>query len=316
MTASECTMVCGWCEGRDSSVVYDFGAQKIRRCHGCGLMQTFPKPSADQLKSIYTEDYYQNPGLLDPRGQKIYGYTDYIAERLTKQMDYRTTLRHIQKHLDAAGVASRRLCDVGCGLGFFLDSAFDLGFEPRGLEFNDAAVRYARQRYAFPVTTYDGSLLSVLSPSSMAVVTSFDTIEHLTRPFDFLREAHDVLVPGGILVLSTMDASSFVSRLLGKRLEDFRRILEHLYFFDRERLVKILEASGFEVQDLRSIGHTFELGHLAARIGASFPWFSGISTLVQRSSLRKMTVSINPRTKMVVYARKPLDGSSSAAPNG
>lgn len=297
-------MVCAWCGSTDSTVAYDFGARAIRRCRSCNLMQTHPKPAHEELKAIYTQDYYHNPGLLDARSEKVYGYSDYIAERLTKQAGYQTTLGRIQHHLTAAGVTSRDLVDVGCGLGFFLDSAFDVGFTPRGLEFNEDAVRYARQRYAFPVQTYDGSLLSVLAPASQSVVASFDTIEHLTDPFGFVREAHTVLVPGGLLVISTMDSSSWTSRLLGKRLEDFRRILEHLFFFDRAGLTMILEQSGFEVVELRSIGHTFELGHLAARVSTSFPWFAPVARFVQRTSLRRMTISIDPRTKMILYARK------------
>lgn len=297
-------MTCAWCGGTDSRVAYDFGERAIRKCRGCGLMQTFPRPREEELKAIYTQDYYNNPGLLDARSDKVYGYSDYIAERLTKQVGYRTTLGRIAHHLSSAGVASRDLCDVGCGLGFFLDSAFDYGFSPRGLEFNVDAVRYAKQRYAFPVETYDGSLRSVLPAESLSVVTSFDTIEHLTDPFTFLRESHEVLRPGGLLVISTMDSSSFTSRLLGRRLEDFRRILEHLFFFDRAGLTTMLEKTGFEVVELRSIGHTFELGHLAARVSTSFPMFGPVARLVQHTFLRRMTISIDPRTKMIIYARK------------
>lgn len=304
MTSSDTGMVCGWCQHVGSSVAYDFGERAIRRCSACGLMQTYPKATHEELRKIYTREYYKNVDLVDPKSQKVYGYADYIAERLIRQVDHRNILARIDAHLGRANITLRTLCDVGCGLGFFLDSAFDFGFAPRGLEFNEDAVQYATQRYAFPVSTYDGSLLSVLKPSSMAVITSFDTIEHLTEPFEFLAEAREVLVPGGVLVVSTMDSSSFVSRLLGKRLEDFRRILEHLYFFDRCGLTKILQATGYEVLELRSIGHTFELGHLAMRFSTSFPSFSGIARAIQRSALRKVTVSIDPRTKMVVYARK------------
>lgn len=304
MTSSASGMICGWCQHEGSSVAYDFGERAIRKCDACGLMQTFPKATHEELKQIYTKEYYQNAGLVQPNSNKVYGYTDYIAERLTRQVDHRRILKRIAHHLKAAGVTNMNLCDVGCGLGFFLDSAFDFGHAPRGLEFNEDAVQYARQRYAFPVSSYEGSLLSVLEPASMGVITSFDTIEHLTDPFEFLRDARQALVPGGLLVVSTMDSSSLMSRLLGKRLEDFRRILEHLFFFDRPGITKILRATGYEVVELRSIGHTFELGHLAARLGTSFPSLSGVARAIQRSKLRTITVSLDPRTKMVVYARK------------
>ena len=73
-------------------------------------------------------------------------------------------------------------------------------------------------------------------PASLDAVVMFDVIEHLRDPFAALDRLRDAVVENGLLVLSTMDSESVVSRLIGSRLEDFRRTREHLFFFSRETL--------------------------------------------------------------------------------
>jgi SAM-dependent methyltransferase len=295
---------CGWCGHTEFADVYRIFDKKIIRCRACDLMQTSPMPTIGELESIYSETYFANPDLTNPGSQAIYGYCDYLTERLNKQVKYKTILRTIRAHLDAGGVTTRELLDIGCGYGFFLDSSVDFGFTPSGLEFNAHAIAKLRGRYAFTVRQSNGGIEGAFPPESFSCVAMLDTIEHLLDPFGALDSIREMLRPGGVVAISTMDSTSFTSRLLGSRLEDFRRINEHLYFFDRKTIRAILEAKGFEVLQIASIGHTFEAGLLFSRIGTSIPSLRLLATLVRALRLEHLRISFNPRTKMIVYARK------------
>jgi 2-polyprenyl-3-methyl-5-hydroxy-6-metoxy-1,4-benzoquinol methylase len=296
--------ICAWCQHRNLSDVYYVFSSTIVRCDACSLMQTYPIPTLDALAGVYSERYFSNVELINPHSEAIYGYSDYMAERLTKQAKYRRILQKVQRFLQRGGVASRDLLDIGCGYGFFLDSAVDFGFTPYGVEFNKHAIATLSRRYAFPVFHSETSVAAGFRPNSFACVAMLDTIEHLLDPFTTLDEIHQLLLPNGIVAVSTMDSTSLVSRLLGARLEDFRRIREHLFFFDRRTMRTILEKKGFEVLDVNSIGHTFELGSLVARIGASFPVLRRLQTVVSAAHADHLKVSLNPRTKMIFYARR------------
>lgn len=295
---------CGWCGHRGFVDVYRIFDKRITRCTACDLMQTWPMPTVGELESIYTETYFTNPDLTDPGSQAIYGYCDYLAERLNKQVKYKTILRKIRAHLEEGGVASRELLDIGCGYGFFLDSSVDFGFTPSGLEFNGHAIERLRSRYAFAVRQSNGGIEGAYPPESFACIAMLDTIEHLLDPFGALDGIREMLRPKGVVAISTMDSTSLTSRLLGARLEDFRRINEHLYFFDRKTLRAVLEAKGFEVLQIGSIGHTFEAGLLFSRIGSSLPSLRPLASIVRALGLEHLRISFNPRTKMIVYARK------------
>lgn len=305
--------VCDAC-GHDVLVdVYRVFDRKIIKCVRCTFMQTYPKPTHEDLTRIYAEDYFTNQNLVKPATNAIYGYYDYLAERLNKQAKYKQILRKLSGYLEQAGIASRDILDVGCGYGFFLDSSVDFDFVPHGLEFNEHAIKVLRGRYAFRVERWDGAIAAAFEGRKFSTVVMLDTIEHLSDPFTALADIHAKLVPGGIVAISTMDSTSFTSRLIGERLEDFRRINEHLYFFDRRTIRAALDRAGFEVLDIHSIGHTFELGVLAGRISASFPALSPVVRLVKLMGLEHLNVSLNPLTKMIVYARK-RQVTGSAAP--
>ena len=135
----------------------------------------------------------------------------------------------------------------------------------------------------------------------------FDVIVHLRDPFATLAEVFQRVRPGGGVAISTMDSESFTSRLLGTRLEDFRRIREHLFFFSRGTLTKAMERAGFQVYRISSYGHTFDLAFLLERMKIlNRPIFALTAWAVRHLGMGRWRVSIDPHTKMVVFAQKPI----------
>jgi SAM-dependent methyltransferase len=293
---------CPRCAQASARTRYDFGRERIVQCLGCGLLYLDPWPTEADLRSVYGDSYFQNPVFLDGHNESLYGYADYIAERLIKQADYVRVAREIRALLP--GIETPRLLEVGCGFGYFLDVAFEEGFSVTGLEFNEYAVARLRKKYAFPV--HSGALETTpLGVASFDAAALFDVIEHLRDPFGALDKLHQTLAPGGLLVISTMDAESLSSRILGKRLEDFRRTREHLFFFGRRTLIEVLDEHGFDVLTVRSIGHTFEIAFLLDRLALIQPtFFRLVRTVVVRLGLGSVTIRVNPRTKMIAFARR------------
>jgi hypothetical protein len=109
-----------------------------------------------------------------------------------------------------------------------------------------------------------------------------------------------------VLVISTMDCESLPTRLLGKRLEDFRRTREHLCFFSRKTITAMLKAHGFEVCHIESYGHTFELAFLLSRLAGFFAHsvFMALRRAVVWLGLGRWRITLDPHLKMLVYARK------------
>jgi len=137
------------------------------------------------------------------------------------------------------------LLDVGCAAGFFLDEARKRGWNVAGVELSPDMAGHARARLGLEV--HVGSFGNVeLAPRSFDTVTMWDYVEHSVDPAGDLRRAATLLVPGGLLALSTGDVASVAARLAGSRWH-LLTPRHHNFFFTRASLERAVRDAGFDV---------------------------------------------------------------------
>lgn len=260
----------------------------IVACRGCGLRLLDPMPSTESASSLYSDDYFRNESPL------ARGYEDYEADGDNMRATFRDRLRYLPQPARNA-----RLLDVGAAAGFFVEQARLAGWDAEGLELNRWAADYARDRLGVPVR--HGSLGDAEYPdSAFDIVTLWEVIEHVPSPREFLREIARILKPGGILALSTPDAGSAVARLFGRRWLGWKKIPEHVFFFDRETLGRLLREEGFEVHSARYVSLTvrasYALNRLAALVGV--PWLAKVPKIIGDAPIR-----VNPLYDLMLIAR-------------
>jgi SAM-dependent methyltransferase len=107
----------------------------------------------------------------------------------------------------AAEPRCARVLDVPCGEGAFLARAQQAGLVCYGV---DIANRLALEGVRFARADMNAGL--PFAPAVFDAVVCIDGIEHLERPFDFVRECRRVLRPGGALIVSTPNISALRSR--------------------------------------------------------------------------------------------------------
>lgn len=260
---------CAWCKnGKHFKRKYDFGDRKIFKCLNCNLLFTYPFEEADLIKNIYNSDYFRNGNILT--GESVYGYSNYINERFYRQINFDKTIKIIKNYISKVNstffTTNPSLLDIGCGLGYFLDAAEDQGFLPEGLEVNEYASDYIKNKFQFQVHV-SKSINYFPSSKKFDIITMSDVIEHYVNPFTELNNISKYIKKDGFLFIVTPDAGGIVSKILGKRLEDFKRIYEHSFFFTRKTLIRAVESNNFSLVSSWSLGHTFEIGDLILRNG-------------------------------------------------
>jgi cyclopropane fatty-acyl-phospholipid synthase-like methyltransferase len=259
-------------------------------------------PSLAKLKKIYGPDYYENENLLSTDVNNCYGYIDYRFECALNRAERISQLREIRKRLNAIKPS---LLDFGCGFGDLLRDAQDQGFEAHGIELSGFALAEAKAA-GLDVRRYTSAKTMATFKKRFDVITGIDVVEHLLDPRGFLEQAHTSLAPGGILVLTTMDIKSLISRLMKNRFEDAKRI-DHVYFFSKRNLTDLLQSVGYKIINVKSLGRTFSLELLASRLQPNFPTLSKIARAFLRifPFMKHMKIRINPLTKFIVFARRP-----------
>jgi 2-polyprenyl-3-methyl-5-hydroxy-6-metoxy-1,4-benzoquinol methylase len=206
-----------------------FGRYHLSRCTGCGHVATRPEPQADELAALYGE-YYHGPE----------------HRRFRAPLEVATTMFRRRR---ARRIARRRapgtVLDVGCGRGVLLDAFRRHGWSVVGTELSDETAQYARDVLGMPVHVGEFHRLNI-PPASVDVVIMWQTFEHMREPNAVLRRAHEVLRPGGWLIVSVPNRESWQARVAGARWLHLD-VPRHLHHYAAATLRRMLERAGFRV---------------------------------------------------------------------
>lgn len=261
------------------------------KCRICGVGFVPNPPGFD-----YDQTYFKKDG---DRCDRRYGYADYVGDADNIRRTFRRRLDMLARLFPDAFAPGCAVLDVGCAAGFFLEVAEERGLRATGVDVSGWAVERAREK---GLDACPGSLEEcAFPPGSFDAVAAWDVLEHLRDPAAFAAEAFRVLRPGGVLALTTPDASSLPARLLGRRWPNWRKVPEHVFFFTRRSLRVLLERNGFEPAVFRLEGKYVTLGHVMANLRE----YPAVSRLVPPAGTRlRGSLYVNPLDIVLVVARK------------
>jgi 2-polyprenyl-3-methyl-5-hydroxy-6-metoxy-1,4-benzoquinol methylase len=166
--------------------------------------------------------------------------------------------RFLLGHVGRVG-SDPRVLDVGCGEGAFAAAMADTGAHVVAVDIAEEPLRRARSRHPeldLRLIAPDGPWQ--LEDASFDAVWAGEVIEHVADTAAWLSEVRRVLRSGGSLIASTPAHGRLeLMRLaLSPRAfaEHFDPLGDHLRFYDRRTLARLLEEFGFEQVTVRSAG--------------------------------------------------------------
>jgi SAM-dependent methyltransferase len=142
------------------------------RCQGCGFV--FFDPALAGNETFYQQ--VECEGYFSPHRD-----------------EFERTLRF------AGTQGLRRVLDVGCGSGIFLDMARSRGLQTFGVELNANAAQQAREKGHTIFTKLLSDLDIEQTGGAFDLITLFQVLEHVPDPVRTLREAAELLPKGGFI---------------------------------------------------------------------------------------------------------------------
>lgn len=211
---------------------------KIVECRRCGLIFSSPVLDDNTIVSLY---------------QKSVCSYEHLIPYTTKT--YLGLFGRIQNSLPARP----KVLEVGCGNGFFLSALVASGIknvwgvEP-GRKMVDEAPGFLRGKIKTDIFKP-----GQFRPTSFDLVCCFHTLDHMSDPIGFAKEAFRILARGGFVIVVVHDVEGISVKLFGERSPIFD--IEHTYFFSKKTISQLLRNEGFTIRDVSDLANTYPLSY-------------------------------------------------------
>lgn len=277
--------ICYICESTKTSIYKRINGFTVYRCKKCDL-KWVDGIGTDDIVSFYDEGYFNNDSKT--------GYKNYLAD----EGNHRRLARNILYIVDRIRDLNKaRILDVGCALGFLLDEARRSKYcDVCGVELSRYAYEYAKNELGLNVINSELKS-SHLDSDSFDAVFMIGTLEHLISPKDTIAIINRILKRDGLLVLTTLDTAGLFPLYSIKP-------PEHLFYFNHNNLLFLLNNLGFEISLRRTHFAYYYLHDLFHRLSEflSLSFLSSISRMI-RERIPNVYIKI-PTNEVILVAKK------------
>lgn len=202
---------------------------RLHRCPGCQSIYLNPRLTADAIVAVENES-------------EVYSFGREVAEAwITGGLTGLVT--HLEGYLSTRG---RHLLDIGCNRGLLMEAARRRGWHVTGVEIAPEAANRARREYGHTVYA---SLAEVSANARFDLITAWHVLEHTLDPVSLLRQAANLLVPGGVLAVQ-VPAYECLDEY--RRREQVGSLLcsVHNFYFSSANIQPVLARSGLQVRHI------------------------------------------------------------------
>jgi len=208
-------------------------------CEGCGHVYTSRRYTDEAIRRFYeTNTYwaevtYANKSTCYYRRDNVARPKVEFAERCY------------------AGLRGTWL-DVGSGIGDMVSVALENGWKATGLELSETSVAFAKDIFNVDLLRQTMEEYRDQHPKlagTVDVVSLIGVLEHVVDPVGLLRQANEMLKPGGIVMIQVPNARSMATMVQEAFPENvFRHMspIEHIMIFTESSLNRAMANGGFE----------------------------------------------------------------------
>lgn len=235
---------CPICDsGGFSLIVLRGDSNRIVSCSECGHMYLNPPLGNDIVNGIYKK--YHNPKDNDV-------YIELIRQYFS---DPRGPYQYALSFLEKQGkLHGKKVLEFGCGPGRFLYECHKKGASITGVDISPNAAQLAKRYFGLNIiekTLEQAMIEKDILPGAFDYIFVFEIIEHLSQPMAVLKTLHQLLIPGGLLIVSV--PNFYLFRLMDMSTPGLNSWFEHLHFFDIATLTNCLIKCNFKILHITTV---------------------------------------------------------------
>ena len=212
---------------------------EIYSCNECGFYFTQNHPDEADIAPYYqSEDYISHSDTSKGLINTIYHW----VRKIMLNRKYRLIKRENP---------NKKLLDIGCGTGYFLDYMQKKNYEVYGVEKEKNAREFAINNFNIPVTSPD-NFLSQKQNKQYDIITYWHVLEHIQNFNEYLKSTHNKLNKDGILIIALPNHKSYDAKYYKQYWAGYD-VPRHLWHFDPDTLKKLIKNHGFKIRKLKKL---------------------------------------------------------------
>lgn len=225
-------------------------------CTKCDFVFQHPLPTSEKIASFYPSDYdvYEEQSRIKKVSalrksflKKYYGYLHLKTLSITDLLSGIAHLFH--KNHEIAFVQNGILLDVGCGNGRYLDGMKKLGWQVKGVEFNESAINVCKLSN---LDVHHGDIFSAnFKDNTFDIINVSHVVEHVPHSKEFFAELTRVLNKNGTLIIKTPNSNA-LGRALFNTNWFANEVPRHLYLFSEKNLSLLAQTHGLHTQQIKT----------------------------------------------------------------
>lgn len=232
---------CPACNSHKYESIFDKQEFNFVKCIDCETVFINPRPTRDMLRNFYEKSecikHWKNifKESEDIRRKDIFSQRANTIIKLLKKFQLHHNL----------------LVDIGAGFGTFCEEIKKQNFFNKivAVEPSHDLANVCRQKNL----DVKEDFIENMSLNGVSVITSFELIEHLFNPEEFVIACKKSLEKDGLFIITTPNVKGFDMITLGKHVESFQGP-NHLNYFHPKSISILLEKCGFEVLEILTPG--------------------------------------------------------------
>ncbi|MCK5541121.1 MAG: class I SAM-dependent methyltransferase [Desulfobacterales bacterium] len=223
-------MACIICGSDSESIKFIYSDTEFYECTKCKLVRTLPFPQLGEIREHYKNKFEKGNYSTIHSSMDMYIYL------------YRTYIDLIKNYSGA--LSGKKILDVGCFTGDFLDLALKENAETYGIELQEDAAQISNKKHYGRILNCQFN--DAAFDKTFDIVTLFGLIEHVTTPEILLENISSWMKSESLLIIQTPNAGSFWSSILGKFWPPYAPV-EHIHYFSAKNIKQFLEKYNYTV---------------------------------------------------------------------
>lgn len=224
---------CPWCGSENAQLHLElkdlFLTQeqfKILECKDCGLLYTTPRPNKEEIGSYYKSDeYYSHQENKD-------GFIPKVYEKV-KSINLKN-----KYHIATEKAKKGKILDIGCGVGDFLHTMEQQGWDCTGVEPSEDAKAIARKRIKAQLLSSEEQ--ENLPEGSFDVITMWHVLEHVDALRWQIQQLYRLCRSGGRIIIALPNYKSYDGQYYKAEWAAYD-VPRHLNHFDQKTLINLFE---------------------------------------------------------------------------